>query len=490
MCGIIVNCATEPLLTHRGPDEHLIKKFGKHTFSFFRLSINDISSNGSQPFIYKDTMLICNGEIYNHDEFSKDPCDCKCLQPLIETHGLFDTCNMIRGVFAIVWTDGNRIMAARDPVGVRPLFYSKSGSTIKFASEIKGFSVSDNVSIFPPGHIYDSAVDSFICYYPLYWKFKINVPNTLSEMFQIAVRRRIHNTDRPLGFFLSGGLDSSLVVAVARKILPPDTVIKTFSIGTEDSPDRAAAMKVAHFLNTEHHDIPFDFSEGIYNLYDVIHSLETYDTTTIRASVPMWLLSRWISHNTECRVLLSGEGSDELLGGYKYFKGAPTVNDFFMETQRRVGKLHQYDVLRADRCTAAHGLEVRVPFLDRDFIDCVMCEINPKDKVTDMEKKVLRDEFKGFLPDEILYRTKDAFSDAVGYSWVDHMKKYAEGVISDREFEKIKNNSNGHCVPTTKEEALYRSIFWEQFGHHRDGVIGEIWRPKWSEETDPSARKL
>ena len=497
MCGIIAYFKKHPeeikFLTHRGPDEQVCKKLGNCTMCFSRLSINDTSQNGSQPFIKDGKMLVCNGEIYNWQEFEfgdeNSQSDCEPLIGLINRIGIKNACNIIRGVFAFIWTDGNRVMAARDPIGVRPLFYYKDSEGIIFSSEVKGLPNNVKAEIFPPGHFYDSYFDKFICYYPIYWShtYFAGEPNEMKLALERAVEIRINNTDRPLGFFLSGGLDSSLVVSIAKKLLPENTIIKTFSIGQKDSPDVIAARKVAKYLETEHHEIEFDFDEGIRELSNVIYSLESYDTTTIRASTPMWLLSRWIEKNTDCRVLLSGEGSDELLGGYKYFQNAPDETMFFLETCRRVNYLHQFDVLRTDRCTAAHGLEVRVPFLDRDFIHSVM-EQSPETKMTKEEKKILRDLFSdGYLPEEILRRRKDAFSDAVGYTWSAHLKKYAESKISDEEFEKIKTDTYGHNIPTTKEEALYRKIFWSHYGIKNDFLISEIWRPKWTNITDPSA---
>ncbi len=500
MCGIIGYFKKEPkqptYLVHRGPDEQVTKKLGKSTFCFSRLSINDVSEDGSQPFIKNNKMLVCNGEIYNYEEFLEgdeiSKSDCEPLIDLISRLGIKNACSIIRGVFAFLWTDGNRIIAARDPVGVRPLFYTKDkdGAMI-FSSEVKGLGTNVKANIFPPGYFYDSFCDSFICYYPLYWShtYFSGVPSDLKTTLIEAVRIRIENTDRPIGFFLSGGLDSSLVVAIAKRLLPENTIIKTFSIGSEDSPDAKAARLVADFLKTEHHEIKFDFEEGIRNLSNVIKSLESYDTTTIRASTPMWILSKWISENTNCRVILSGEGSDELLGGYRYFQNAPGTDEFNLETHRRVAKLHQYDVLRADRCTAAHGLEVRVPFLDKDFIHSVM-EQNPLNKMTTEEKKIIRDEFEHYLPDEILRRKKDAFSDAVGYSWIGHIQQYTEQKLTDEDFQEIQKLTNNHNVPQTKEEAFYRKIFWNHYGIQNDHLISEIWRPKWTNVTDPSARKL
>lgn len=499
MCGIIIYFKTIPnkeqfKLTHRGPDSQITKTLGQCTMEFTRLSINDTSENGNQPFLKNKEMIVCNGEIYNHLEFNVidkiSDSDCECLFTIFNNGNIINNLNKIRGVFASAWTDGKRLIAARDPIGVRPLFYRKSeGGGITLASEIKA--LSGKCNIFPPGHFYDSYTDSFTCYYPCYWPRtpgKNIFTGNLKSSFINAVRKRIANTDRDIGFLLSGGLDSSLVASIGNKMI--DGPINTFSIGTSDSPDLLAARKMAKFLKSRHHEVIFDFKDGVDNLSNIIYSIESYDTTTIRASTPMWLLCKWIKENTSCKVILSGEGSDELLGGYKYFKLAPDEDSFLFETQRRLCYLHQFDVLRSDRCTAAHGLEVRVPFLDRDFIDAVM-NLDVTLKKTNEEKKVLRDVFDdGTLPDDILRRPKDAFSDAVGYSWVGYIQKFADENISDSEIENTVKLCNRHNIPQSKEEVLFRKHFWNHFGVENDHLIGEIWRQKWSNRSDPSGRLI
>ena len=499
MCGITAILGyvegVEPRnIDHRGPDAYAEHTMGNVRFAFNRLAINDVSHAGMQPFVKSDTMLICNGEIYNHKDFEngneESTSDCECLLNMIHDHGIHETCNLIRGVFALAWTDGKRLLVARDPFGVRPLFWCKTDTGIAFSSEIKSINIG-KVEIFPPGHFYDSSLDDFVCYHNIYWFMNPGITEganyMIRNLFTDAVKKRINNTDREIGFLLSGGLDSSLVVAVASKIL--NKKVTTFSIGQPDSPDVLAARKVADTLGTNHHEVVFDFDEGIKTIPDVIKSLESYDTTTIRASTPMWILIKWIKENTDIRVLLSGEGSDEILGGYKYYKNAPTLEDFQSETIRRLRLIHQFDVLRADRCTAAHGLELRVPFLDRDFVDGVL-RLDPSVKKTPLEKQVLRDAFSSDLPHEIINRPKDAFSDAVGYGWVDHIKKYTNEQIYDTVFEMIQIRSEGHNPPLTKEEAWYRQIFWSMYGYSNDHLLKEIWRPKWTNVTDPSARKL
>jgi asparagine synthase (glutamine-hydrolysing) len=512
MCGIFCifgagyqSKIKQNILEHRGPDDFNTYANDACYMEFSRLCINDLSLEGRQPFVEEGggKFLMCNGEIYNHQSMypSREVgiSDCKCLIPLIEKYGISLAANMIRGVFAICYYDGTKLLAVRDPIGVRPLFFTrfKKGS-IALASEMKVLNehfLDSKIEIFPPGHFYDSKLDDFVCYYSCYWKYPKNslgVRPDIKNMFEQAVKLRLVNTHRQVGFFLSGGLDSSLVAAIGQKY--SNEPIKTFSIGLNtESPDCKAARTVAKYLNSDHTEVNFTVAQGIKALRSVIKSLETYDTTTIRASVPMWLLSKYISENTECRVILSGEGSDELFGGYLYFHYAPSQQEFFYENIRRLRLLHQFDVLRADRCTAAHGLELRVPFLDRDFLDHVMqIPQNLKCRKDEIEKWVLRNAFQRDLPSEILWRQKDAFSDAVGHSWVDKIKEYAEIFITNEVFENIKLKAQGHNVPLTKEEALYRHIFWETFGESKhDHLISEIWRTRWIDgQSDPSARYL
>jgi len=503
MCGIVCLFGEERvvppnMLTHRGPDAFASKTLGRCRMDFYRLSINDLSPTGMQPFTSSDgcTMYVCNGEIYNHRDLvcdkPKGTSDCECLGPRIKKVGIQHTLEEVRGDFALVYTDGKHVIAARDPVGVRPLFYTRYGSgSIAFASEVKALLfLNTPVHVFPPGMFYDSYLDEFITYHSGYWPVRtlVRTPNKLKEVLEDAVRVRLANTQRDVGFLLSGGLDSSLITSIAQRMTK--SRIQTFSIGLKGSPDLDAAKKVATYLGSEHHEVTFTVEEGLRVLPEVVASLETYDTTTIRASVPMWLLCKYIKEKTTCRYIFSGEGSDELLGGYLYFKNAPGVQEFAMENMRRLKLIHQFDGLRADRCAGAHGLDLVVPFLDIKFIHECM-KMNQTLKMDpSCEKKVLRQAFVGYLPEEILWRQKDGMSDAVGTGWVDFLRDRGERMISDNAFLVNKAICAQHNEPLTKEEVWYREIFWKFYGCRHDHLISEIWRPRWTDVTDPSARLL
>jgi asparagine synthase (glutamine-hydrolysing) len=475
MCGIFAGEKPPPpdKLKHRGPDDftHVVVKDKQHLL-FWRLAINGLGDIGTQPFEYNGKYLIANAEIYNHMELGGTPgqSDCEILLPRIEEHGLFRTCEMISGDFAFVFTDGENTWAARDRVGVRPLFYCKYPGGISFASEIKALThIGGLIEIFPPGHLYDSKLNRFICWAPNYWDSpRVDddvdfIKGHTAYLLEEAVRRRVENSDRPVGFFLSGGLDSSIIAALGKKVTGQK--IRTFSIGLEGAPDLIAAREMADFLDSDHTEVLFTIEEGLAAVRDVIWHLETFDTTTVRASVPMFLLSKYIKENTDIRVVLSGEGSDELFGGYLYFHGAPNVEEFQHETGRLVRDVHLFDVLRADRTTAAHGLELRVPFFDRDVIDYVMDGFNPDLKMPrgKFEKFLLREAFDDILPYKICWRQKNGMSDAVGYAWVDALKKAGE--------------------------ERYKAIFQNYFGKNFH-LCPYTWMPKWSNATDPSARVL
>jgi len=474
MCGIFASlrgpATPTHKLTHRGPDTYTSLVIGKASLCFDRLAING-GSGGIQPFEHNNKWIVANAEIYNHDELggTEGQSDCKVILPTVEAHGLMRACQMFSADFAFVYTDGENMWAARDQVGVRPLFYVRSFNGICFASEAKALlNIGPKIEIFPPGHLYDSVLDDFVCWMPNYWDSprldddEEFVKLQIRELLEEAVEKRVRNTDQPVGFFLSGGLDSSIIAALGKKFLGH---IRTFSIGLQGSPDLLAAQVMADHLESEHTEIYFTPEQGIKALEDVIWSLETYDTTTVRASVPMYLLSKYIRENTDIRVVLSGEGSDELFGGYLYFHGAPTVQDFKMETGRLIHDVHLFDVLRADRTTAAHGLELRVPFFDRDLIDYVMDGFDPELKLPKdgLEKALLREACKDLLPCDIFWRQKNGMSDAVGTSWVSALRRNGEN---------------------------YKAIFTKMFGSKNEHLVPYLWMPKWSDAKDPSATVL
>lgn len=482
---------------HRGPDNSKVKITKKgNMFGFNRLSIHNMNENGNQPFEKNDITLICNGEIYNYldlakycsDEDYSNKSDCEIILDIYKEKGI-EVCNYLDGDFAFVLEDDKGdIFAARDPIGVRPLFfgYKNESNEIVFASEIKAIKdLCKSVEVFPPGHYYyKSKFEQYI---------NLNVPfekaingysrDTLKYMLMSSVEKRL-TSERPIGFFLSGGLDSSLIASLGKIAL--NKQITTFSIGINDSPDLKYARKVAKFLDSNHHEVKFTTTEALNALEEVIYHLESYDCTTIRASVPMYLLSKYVKENTNIKVLLSGEGADELFGGYLYFHKAPTLKEFHEETQRLLENVHNYDVLRADRCTSAHGLELRVPFFDKCFIKYVS-EIDPLFKKTKMEKQILRDSFmKYYLPEEVLNRQKNGMSDAVGYEWVDFIRDFAEKQYT----EKYSWNPAKYVVntPTSKEEYYYREIYNKLFP--KNNFIKHIWRPKYTNILDPSAKLL
>jgi len=499
MCGIYAVISenesdrTSPRhdLDHRGPDDFKYDRKGNCHMEFWRLEINGTKSvTSSQPMYYDETLLVCNGEVYNHLELggTKGESDCAVIQPLIATVGILETVQTINGDFAFVWSNGEKFYAARDRVGVRPLFYTKLDSGMAFASEAKALlHFKKPIMHFPPAHIYDSELGQFVCYDPMYYPCPVKTKNlpviteNIRETLCNAVKLRMDTSERPIGFFLSGGLDSSIIAAIGAML--SKKAIHTFSIGLEgqDSPDLIAARKMARHLGSKHTEVTFTVDEGIAALKHVIWHLETYDTTTVRASVPMFLLSKYISEHTDIRVILSGEGADELFGGYLYFHKAPTTDEFLTETNRLVRDVNLFDVLRADRCTAAHGLELRVPFFDPDFIEYVMDGFSPevKQPKDGVEKWILRKSFEDFLPDDILWRQKNGMSDAVGYSWVDGIKRYAEYHFFWEKF--LVNKS------LTAEEHLYKSYYSEYFP---DELVRYKWMPKWTNATDPSARYL
>ncbi len=506
MCGIV--CAfnlkesTETLrpqllemskkVRHRGPDWSGIYANEKAILAHERLAIVDPAS-GKQPLFSEDQKLIlaANGEIYNHRELRKQfegsytfstQSDCEVILALYQKKGpdFLDDMNGIFG-FAIYDSEKDEYFIARDHMGIIPLYmgWDKNG-TFYVASELKALEgTCTKIELFPPGHYLHSSDGELKRWYNRDWmdyeavKKNQTSIDEIRDALEAAVHRQLMS-DVPYGVLLSGGLDSSITSAIAKKysqkrIESDDTKdawwpqLHSFSVGLEGSPDLAAAQIVADHIGTVHHEIKFTIQEGLDAIKDVIYNLETYDITTIRASTPMYLMARVIK-SMGIKMVLSGEGADELFGGYLYFHKAPSPKDFHEETVRKLTKLHMYDCLRANKSLAAWGIEGRVPFLDKEFMDVAM-RINPKDKMINgerMEKWVVRKAFESVLPESVAWRQKEQFSDGVGYSWIDTLKEVVDKEVSD---EQLANAKFRYPIqtPTTKEEFYYRSIFEGHF---------------------------
>lgn len=520
MCGFLVVGSEEFKLqefndaldkaAYRGPDHQHISVSNGITWGFNRLSIMDLSTNGNQPFVYKDCTLVCNGEIYNYPELKnklskeytfKSGSDCEVLIPLYNQYGIEILCKYLDAEFAMVLYDAKtkQLMAARDPMGIRPMFYgySKKERQICFASEAKAlFDLCDDIMPFPPGHYYLDG--QFICYNDLSDPKTIvdddleTIAKNLKTKLEKAVEKRFMS-DAPIGYLLSGGLDSSLVCAIGQRL--SNQPIRTFAIGMESDPiDLKYAKQVADYLGTEHTEVIMNKEDLYQHLKEVIYHLETFDITTIRASMAMYILCKYIHQNTDIKVIMTGEVSDELFG-YKYTDFAPNPKAFQEEASKRIKELYMYDVLRADRCISAHALEGRVPFADVDFVDYSM-SIDPAKKmnVYNKGKYLLRHAFEetDYLPHDILFREKAAFSDAVGHSMVDYLKDLADEKYSDEDVLRAKEKYS-YCTPFTKESLMYRDIF-ESFFPQQGKWIKDFWMPnkEWEncDVDDPSARVL
>lgn len=492
----------------RGPDDTRLIDTGKGLLGFHRLAIMGLTPQGMQPFCLGNSYCVCNGEIYGFDKLKKaleekytfvSDSDCEILLPLYKEYGV-NMFSMLDAEFALIIYDGEKekYIAARDPIGIRPLYYGyDSAGTVLFASEAKNLvGLTDKIMPFPPGHYYDDG--EFVCYCDIAKVSSVSddtlesVCKNIREKLTAGVEKRLV-ADAKVGFLLSGGLDSSLVCAIAAK--KSEAPIKTFAIGMcEDAIDLKYARQVADYIGSEHTEIYMTPDDVISSLEMVIYTLGTFDITTVRASMGMYLLCKAIHEQTDLRVLLTGEISDELFG-YKYTDFAPSAEAFQKESEKRIRELHMYDVLRADRCISVNSLEARVPFGDIDFVKYVMA-VNPELKVNTYGKGkyLLRHAFEGqqLLPDEILWREKAAFSDAVGHSMVDYLKEYAEKLYSDSEFETLCKKYT-HATPFTKESLLYREIF-EKYYEGQSQMIVDFWMPNKEWEgcnvNDPSARIL
>ncbi|MCH9028458.1 MAG: asparagine synthase B [Bacteroidetes bacterium] len=480
------------LQRHRGPDWSGMYANDKVIMAHERLSIVDIE-HGSQPLYSNDgeLALAVNGEIYNHKELEdsltinysfQTKSDCEIINALYREKGA-EFLDELNGIFSFVLYDNksNSYLIARDHIGIVPLYtgYDEHGN-FYVASEMKALiNVCKTIEEFPPGHYLSSKEGKLKRYYKRSWDDFSNVKNNKTDIkllkrgLEEAVHRQLMS-DVPYGLLLSGGLDSSIIAAIVKKFAQRRIEsndlrdawwpkLHTFSIGLEGSPDNAAARVVAEYIDSVHHEFTFTIQEGLDALNDVIYHIETYDVTSIRASTPMYLIARKIK-SMGVKMILSGEGADEIFGGYLYFHKAPNAEALHIETVRKLQQLHWFDCLRANKSMASWGVEARVPFLDKEFIDIAM-NINPADKLVTkgkMEKQLLREAFSDYLPESILWRQKEQFSDGVGYNWIDTLKKVSEEEITDNQME------NAHFkfpinTPQSKEAYYFRQIFAEHF---------------------------
>jgi|TARA_B110000977_G_scaffold29545_1_gene38435 asparagine synthase (glutamine-hydrolysing) len=475
-------------IRHRGPDWSGIYSSKNAILAHERLSIVDPKS-GKQPLYSKDKNLIltANGEIYNHQEIKANlksnyefltNSDCEVILALYNEKGS-DFLEDLNGIFSFALYDEKKdfYLIARDHMGIIPLYMGWDLDDNFFvASELKALEgYCHEIKLFPPGHYFSSENGQLTKWYQRNWENYENVKSNSTNISHIrdslsnAVKRQLMS-DVPYGVLLSGGLDSSITTAIAKtycqnRIETKDQKkawwpsLHSFSVGLKDSPDLLAAKKASEYIGTIHHEIIFTVQEGLDAIKDVIYHLETYDVTTIRASTPMYLMARVIK-SMGIKMVISGEGADEIFGGYLYFHKAPNAEEFHKETVRKLNKLHQYDCLRANKSLAAWGIEGRVPFLDKEFLDVAM-SLNPSDKMISegkMEKWILRKAFEDLLPKEILWRQKEQFSDGVGYNWIDKLKELVNDKVSDDLFEKSKEKFQIN-PPLNKEEFYYRTIF-------------------------------
>ncbi|WBX73204.1 asparagine synthase B [Tenacibaculum pacificus] len=479
-------------IRHRGPDWSGVYSDDSVIMAHERLAIVDPAS-GQQPLFSADKKLIlaANGEIYNHRELAKNlknpyefqtASDCEVILALYKEKGV-DFVDDLNGIFGFALYDAEKdeYFVARDHMGIIPLYIGwDQNGTFYVASELKALEgTCSKIELFPPGHYMSSKDGKFVQWYKRDWSDYQAVKDNetsiseVKEALEAAVHRQLMS-DVPYGVLLSGGLDSSVISAIAKKysqkrIESDDKSeawypqLHSFSVGLEGSPDLAAAQKVADHIGTVHHEIKFTIQEGLDAIKDVIYNIETYDITTIRSSTPMYLMARVIK-SMGVKMVLSGEGADEIFGGYLYFHKAPNAEEFHEETVRKLNKLHMYDCLRANKSLMAWGIEGRVPFLDKEFMDVAM-RINPQDKMINgerMEKWVIRKAFEDMLPESVAWRQKEQFSDGVGYSWIDTLKEVVDKEVTDEQLANAKFRFPIQ-TPTNKEEFYYRTIFEDHF---------------------------
>jgi len=513
MCGIfLTNTENKDTvsefdkLKHRGPDGSIVLRKNNFFYGFHRLSIINPQIGINQPFQLNNIIVLANAEIYNWKVLAnlynlKVQSDCELIIHLYLKFNRYfkKVIRVLDAEFAIILhdLDSNIIYASRDFMGIRPLYYSCENNNLTISSEMR--SINGLTQHILPRNIYKFNMENSIINIEIeqYWNFPSPMEYELSDLNTIysnlydllsnSVKNRT-NADRPIGCLLSGGLDSSLIASLVSNFCPN---IQCFVIGAQDSPDVIAAQKVAKFLNLSLTIVPFDLTKALESIPDVINSLETYDITTIRASTPQWHLAKWISHNTDIKVVLSGEGSDELFNGYLYTKLYNNAQELSKESERLLNELYLFDCLRTDRTISAFGLEVRVPFLNKELIEYVKT-LSPEYLMASkthyngldrsIEKSILRhmvDKYN-LLPQEIVWRSKEAFSDAVGFSWKDTIENYSVD---------YKIETRQHLTPISNEAEWYRKLFELQFPN-REKILPHYWLPKKYKTNDPSARVL
>lgn len=519
-------------LRHRGPDCSGIFSCSNAIMTHERLSIVDPVS-GKQPFVSKNGKLVLavNGEIYNHRDIRKryessydfrTHSDCEVILALYADKGP-NFLEELNGIFAFALydTEKNVFLIGRDHIGIIPLYqgWDKEGAYY-VASELKALEgYCHRIEEFLPGHYYYSPDEQITQWYRREWMDYEKVKDNLSDVAELrkameeAIQRQLMS-DVPYGVLLSGGLDSSIISAVAKKFAAKRVEtdnqedawwpqLHSFAIGLKGSPDLAAARIVADHIGSVHHEKEYTVQEGIDAIRDVIYHIETYDVTTVRASTPMYLIARYIK-SMGVKMVLSGEGADEIFGGYLYFHKAPNAEEFHKETVRKLSKLHQYDCLRANKSLASWGVEGRVPFLDKEFLDVAM-RINPRDKMAGngkIEKHILRKAFEDYLPKEVAWRQKEQFSDGVGYSWIDTLKEIANTQVSDEQMANVLKRFPIN-PPLTKEEYVYRSIYTDLFPSDSaaqcvpsvpsvacSSPVALAWDESFRKNADPSGRSV
>ena len=522
----------------RGPDNSVFLNLDNYFMGFHRLSINGLNLESNQPFIKDGIYVICNGEIYNFkyiysqiDVKPQTQSDCEIIIDLyIKNWSIKQICSILDGVFAFIILDTNinKVFVGRDPFGVRPLYYvcDPLFNSFSFVSEIKQLTfIYKKIKHFPPGYYFEN--NSFHQYFNLtnfnYNDISVitnelnsnflNYDNTklaINNLLTLSVKKRLL-TDRPFACLLSGGLDSSLICSIICKLLPKNQKLNTFSIGLKDSTDLFYADKVAQYLNTNHTQIVLSEEEFFNSIPEVIEKIESYDTTTVRASVGNYLISKYISQNTDFKVIFNGDGSDELTGGYLYFHKSPNKLSAHNECIRLLEDIYMFDVLRSDRSISSCGLEPRTPFLDKSFVNfylSIPLEFRFEDN--QIEKKLLRDSFENYLPKEVLYRKKEAFSDgvsSVNNSWYKIIQEKLENfniknskliTMEEKQIKKIINHQSRFRKNANKyidyndlsiEQQFYKNIF-DKLYPKQEHIIKYYWMPKWSNTKDPSARTL